>query len=75
MNKLNEAVEHHPMLATLFSIFSFLAGAAQWLVDHADAFTKLTGFAATLLGVAAGWYAFRINRRKWQRIQRGEETE
>lgn len=70
MSRLNHYAENHPVIAWAFSLFSIFTGACQWLVDHADEFAKLTGLAAALLGVAAGWYAFRINRRKWQRMER-----
>lgn len=70
MSRLNAYAENHPAVASLLSLGSIVLGGCQWFIDHADDFAKLTGLAATLLGVAAGWYAFRINRRKWQRMSR-----
>jgi hypothetical protein len=70
VTKLNNYAEQNPIVAALFSVFSFFMGLLQWLVDHADAFTKIGGMVCMALGVAAGWYALRINRRKFQLIEK-----
>ena len=69
MSRLTHLIENHPILGTALSAFSVVAGAAQWVVDNADVMAKLIGLHAAILGVAAGWYAFRINRRRWHRMQ------
>ena len=69
MSRLNALIEDHPILGTALSAFSVVAGVAQWVVDNVDIMAKFIGLAAAILGVAAGWYALRINRRKWKQMQ------
>jgi hypothetical protein len=72
--KINTTLESHPQLGWVGSVASFLLGTTQWLIDHADSFTKLAGFAAAFFGVIAGWYTLRIQRRAWQKTQREDRT-
>ena len=64
-DRINHALEAHPFLGFLGSLFSILTGAASWFMDHADDFTKLIGLVATLFGLVAGYYTMRIQRRSW----------
>lgn len=69
MSRLNSSLESSSFLGYLGSLVSILMGCFAWLVDHADEFAKLTGLAAALLGVAAGWYTFRLQRRAWAKAR------
>lgn len=63
--KFNSALETNPILGWAISAMSFTMGGLQWVMDHADDFTKLIGFATALLGFCVGYYTFRIQRRAW----------
>ncbi|MDE2104592.1 MAG: hypothetical protein KGL39_45575 [Patescibacteria group bacterium] len=68
--KFTSMLENHPALGWLTSLAGWLVGWFTWFVDHVDLFSKFFAFGTSILAFAISWYVFRINRRKWQRMDK-----
>lgn len=71
--RINSFMENHPALGWIGSVLSCLTGALQWFIDHVDTITKLVGLGTVLLGLMAGYYTFRIQRRTFKKGQLEDE--
>lgn len=68
-SRLESLVNQHPALGWISSVFSFIAGAFAWTIEHADDIGKVFGMIAAMFGVMAGYWTVRIQRRAFKRGQ------